>query len=82
LTPRTRFGYTLCMPSTETPTWASVTNVKLDAEDTALLDRCVEAEKLPKSEILRRALRAFAKQTLEPASAPAAATATPQSSVA
>ncbi len=51
------------MPSTEP--WASITNVKLDKEDAELLDRCVEAEKLPKIEIFRRALRVFAKQTLQ-----------------
>jgi len=35
--------------------------IRLDAEDRALLEACVKAEKLSKSDILRRALRAYAK---------------------
>lgn len=35
--------------------------IRLDAEDRALLDACAEQEKLTKSDILRRALRAYAR---------------------
>ena len=35
--------------------------IRLDAEDRALLEACSKAEKLTKSDILRRALRAYAK---------------------
>jgi hypothetical protein len=35
--------------------------LRLDAEDRALLDACAAHEKLSKSDILRRALRAYAK---------------------
>jgi hypothetical protein len=35
--------------------------LRLDDEDMALLEACVRAEKLSKSDILRRALRAYAK---------------------
>lgn len=35
--------------------------LRLDDEDRALLDACVAAEKLSKSDILRRALRMYAK---------------------
>lgn len=34
--------------------------LRLDAEDRALLDECAKREKLTKSDILRRALRAYA----------------------
>jgi hypothetical protein len=45
-------------------------NLRLDAEDQALLDACAAKEKLTKSDILRRALRAYAEGlgiTAEPA---------------
>ncbi len=35
--------------------------LRLDEEDLALLDACVAEEKLSRSDILRRALRAYAK---------------------
>jgi uncharacterized protein (DUF1778 family) len=35
--------------------------IRLDAEDRALLEACAKTEKLTKSDILRRALRAYAK---------------------
>lgn len=35
--------------------------IRLDAEDRALLEACSAAEKLTKSDIMRRALRAYAK---------------------
>lgn len=35
-------------------------NVRLDEEDLGLLESCAEREKLTKSDILRRALRAYA----------------------
>lgn len=35
--------------------------LRLDDEDMALLEACVRVEKLSKSDILRRALRAYAK---------------------
>ncbi len=35
--------------------------IRLDAEDRALLDECSRREKLTKSDILRRALRAYAR---------------------
>jgi len=35
--------------------------IRLDAEDRALLDACAAKEKLTKSDILRRALRAYAQ---------------------
>lgn len=35
--------------------------LRLDEEDRALLDACVAVEKLTKSDVLRRALRAYAK---------------------
>ena len=34
--------------------------LRLDAEDRALLEECAQHEKLTKSDILRRALRAYA----------------------
>jgi uncharacterized protein (DUF1778 family) len=43
--------------------------IRLDAEDRALLDACAAKEKLTKSDILRRALRAYAAElgvTAEP----------------
>jgi hypothetical protein len=51
------------MPNEPTE-WAYSTQLKLDAEDSELLEKCAEAEKLPKVEILRRSLRQFAKQRL------------------
>lgn len=36
-------------------------NFKLDGEDRALLEACSQHEKLTKSDILRRALRAYAE---------------------
>lgn len=36
-------------------------NLRLDAEDQALLEACASKEKLTKSDILRRALRAYAQ---------------------
>jgi hypothetical protein len=44
-------------------------NIRMDDEDRAVLDACAAAEKLTKSDILRRALRAYAKSlgvTVEP----------------
>jgi hypothetical protein len=35
--------------------------IRLDAEDRALLEACAKAEKLTKSDIMRRALRAYAR---------------------
>lgn len=35
--------------------------IRLDSEDRALLEACAKAEKLTKSDIMRRALRAYAK---------------------
>jgi hypothetical protein len=62
--------------------WAYVTQLKLDEEDSKLLGKCAEAEKLPKVEILRRALRYFAKQTLPPGSSPQSADQSQETSVA
>jgi uncharacterized protein (DUF1778 family) len=45
--------------------------IRLDAEDRALLEACAKAEKLSKSDILRRALRAYAKTIGVPAAKPA-----------
>ena len=36
--------------------------LRLDTEDRALLDACSKAEKLNKSDIIRRALREYAKK--------------------
>jgi hypothetical protein len=36
--------------------------IRLDEEDRALLEACSQAEKLTKSDILRRALRDYAKK--------------------
>jgi hypothetical protein len=36
--------------------------LRLDAEDRALLEACSKAEKLNKSDIIRRALREYAKK--------------------
>ncbi|MEB2314114.1 MAG: hypothetical protein OZ921_15350 [Sorangiineae bacterium] len=36
--------------------------LRLDAEDRALLEACVRTEKLTKSDILRRALRLYARE--------------------
>ncbi len=36
-------------------------NIRMDDEDRALLDACSTKEKLTKSDILRRALRAYAR---------------------
>ena len=52
------------MSTPAVPPWVSVTQLRLDADDSELLERCAAAEKLPKVEILRRALRHFARQTL------------------
>ena len=35
--------------------------IRLDAEDRALLEACAKADKLTKSDVIRRALRAYAK---------------------
>jgi hypothetical protein len=41
--------------------------IRFDAEDQGLLDRCIAHEKLTASDVLRRALRAYAKSLqLEP----------------
>lgn len=37
-------------------------NVRLDAEDSALLEACVAREKLTRSDIVRRALRVYAER--------------------
>ena len=37
-------------------------NIRMDDEDRALLDACSAKEKLTKSDILRRALRAYAAE--------------------
>jgi uncharacterized protein (DUF1778 family) len=36
--------------------------LRLDAEDRALLEACSKAEKLSKSDIIRRAIRAYAEK--------------------
>ena len=51
------------MPNEPTE-WVYTTQLKLDEDDSKLLDQCATEEKLPKVEILRRALRHFAKHTL------------------
>lgn len=38
----------------------TLVGIRLDAEDMALLEGCIAKEKLTKSDILRRALRAYA----------------------
>lgn len=37
-------------------------NVRVDSEDRALLDAAAAAEKLPRSEIIRRAVRQYAER--------------------
>lgn len=45
-------------------------NVKIDPEDLALVKQLMAAERLRKSDIVRRALRAYAKQLgIEPSKA-------------
>jgi hypothetical protein len=41
-------------------TWAGTVVVKLDQSDLTTLEKAAETEKLPKTEILRRALRRYA----------------------
>lgn len=38
------------------------TAIRFDAEDRAILEACSKREKLTKSDIIRRALRAYAKE--------------------
>jgi len=43
-----------------------LTNVRLDADDQRLLQLLSEQEKLPRSEIIRRSIRALAERDLKP----------------
>jgi hypothetical protein len=59
-------------------TWAGTVVVKLDQSDLDTLERASEYEKLPKTEILRRALRRYAAELNDqgpPQPQPASATA-------
>jgi hypothetical protein len=48
--------------SDENKKWASEVRVQLDQDDTLVLDALVGVEKLPRTDILRRALRAYARE--------------------
>jgi hypothetical protein len=48
------------MPNEDT--WAGTVVVKLDQTDLTTLEKAAETEKLPKTEILRRALRRYAAE--------------------
>lgn len=39
-----------------------LTGVRLDPDDRALLDRTAELEKLPRAEVIRRAVREYARR--------------------
>lgn len=46
---------------TDQKKWATEVRVQLDADDASLLDAVTNLEKLPRTEMLRRALRAYAR---------------------
>lgn len=63
-------------PVPEDPKWEADVRLQLDAEDTRTLDTACRVEKLPRTEILRRALRQYARSIgaePEPETAPAPA---------
>jgi hypothetical protein len=49
------------MPQTPQRDFEVIT-VKLDAEDRELMQKLVDAERLTRSDVIRRAIRAYAKQ--------------------
>ncbi len=51
---------------------AELFNVMLDEEDRALLDACAAKDKLTRSDVVRRAVRAYAQQIGVPAQRPRA----------
>ncbi len=57
---------------------AELFNVKLDEEDRALLDACAAKDKLTRSDVVRRAVRAYAQQIGVPEQRPRARGAKPQ----